>query len=190
MDSWTAAWSNPPELAWSGSSMKPRWRRGMSATAGQFGDQVPDPLDDPCSSRLVAIADRRHLPVVHDLPRARGEVTPEADDARRGLEVEEGRRAWASGGGGEGGRRQGGRVRQLVALDEGSERARGAGGAQLPVGDVVGEGRPPPARLEDFPGGHEQELGFRVDEAGDQPGTGDAIDPRAFTCDPFHDGSS
>src|SRR5258705_3220624 len=101
MDSWTAAWSNPPELAWSGSSMKPRWRRGMSAIAGQFGDQVPDPLDDPCSSRLVAIADRRHLPVVHDLPRARGDVTPEADDARRGLEVEEGHRAWASGGGGE-----------------------------------------------------------------------------------------
>src|SRR5258707_15027071 len=101
MDSWTAAWSNPPEPAWSGSSMKPRWRRGMSATAGQFGDQVPDPLDDPCSSRLVAIADRRHLPVVHDLPRARGDVTPEADDARRGLEVEEGHRTWESGDGGE-----------------------------------------------------------------------------------------
>src|SRR5262249_27280703 len=33
---------------------------------------------------------------------------------------------------------------------------------------------------------NEQELGIRVDESSDQPGTGDAIDLGIFASDPFH----
>src|SRR4030095_16204299 len=43
--------------------------------------------------------------------------------------------------------------------------------------------------IRDFPNSvrrDEQEFGLRIDKARDQPGTGDAIDARTLTGDPFH----
>src|SRR6267142_3419309 len=54
------------------------------------------------------------------------------------------------------------------------------------TGDVVRNGSGCGGDAQYVPGRHEQELGFRIDEARDQPGTGDAVDLRAFTRDPFH----
>src|SRR5882672_9492421 len=54
------------------------------------------------------------------------------------------------------------------------------------TGDVVRNSSGCGSDAKYVPGRHEQELGFGIDEARDQPGTGDAVDLRAFTRDPFH----
>jgi hypothetical protein len=78
-------------------------------------------------------------------------------------------------------------VFQVVFGDEGVEAASVAVVAVLHAGDVIGRGPGLHRHLEHLAAGHVEKLRARVDEAGDQPGAGDAVDLGAFAGDPFHD---
>src|SRR3990167_2800090 len=52
--------------------------------------------------------------------------------------------------------------------------------------NIIWRGAPFLRHLYHILGRHVQELGLRIDEARDQPRTGDAVDLRALARDPFH----
>src|SRR5690349_7162236 len=59
-------------------------------------------------------------------------------------------------------------------------------GERLGARDVIRRGACLLSHGEDLLGRHIQELGIRLDEAPDQPGTGDAVDLGTFTGYPLH----
>ena len=81
-----------------------------------------------------------------------------------------------------------GRVIEAVLREEGIEAALLADVTQLDAGDVVGNRTGFPGDAQHVTGRDIEELGLLVDEACDQPGAGDPVDPGLFTGDPLHDG--
>jgi hypothetical protein len=73
-----------------------------------------------------------------------------------------------------------------VLPKEGVEAAALALVTELDTRDVVGDGARRPRDLEHLVARHVEELGFLVDEPGDQPRAGDAVDLRPLAGDPFH----
>ena len=85
---------------------------------------------------------------------------------------------------GEGGQR---RIHQLVAVDERVEGAPRTLVTELHVRNVIGNRAFASRRVHDLARRDEQELRLRIDEAADEPRTGDTVDPGTFTRDPLHD---
>src|SRR5262249_62429784 len=66
---------------------------------GQLGDESLDVGHDAVARGCIAVADGRHVPLVHALAPSGHDLAAEADDARRAVEVVERDRARAGGRG-------------------------------------------------------------------------------------------
>src|SRR6185295_17072110 len=76
---------------------------------------------------------------------------------------------------------------QAVLAEDGLEGAFLSMMAELHAFDVEGNRSFAGGGRHHFVAGDEEELGVRIDEFPDQPGTGDAVHLDAFAGDPFHD---
>ena len=73
-----------------------------------------------------------------------------------------------------------------VVREERIERAQLAAVRQIGTRNIVEDGAQPFGLAEHLLGRGEDELRRGIDEAGDQPGTGDAVDLRTLAGDPGH----
>src|SRR5262249_20236640 len=74
-------------LTCAGSSMKPRCGSAMLLPRRHLGNQTLDVCHDALSRGRVAVADRRHVPLIDALSSGRVDVAAYADTAGRALEV-------------------------------------------------------------------------------------------------------
>jgi hypothetical protein len=145
----------------------------------RLDDRPADSLLAPGVERVVHHhALLQHLVVVLEIARQPERDRREAGGLRREIEP---RRVGAAHDDREVRER---RIAQAVVLEKGIEAAELAVVREVHVGNVVRQCVPFSRRLEHFLGRHVVELGFPVDEARDEPGTGDPVDLRALARHP------